>query len=120
MPSADCGSAFAKKLYRSLELRTGVGNRGGGGQAYLSFEFGDGDRDQPDQRHVNRDGLFAESLMAGRVQSDPEVVAGLDDFRQKKSWRLEVTDRSDVIDATRVYNWQVCIGVRWVRDIGKT
>jgi hypothetical protein len=66
------------------------------------------------------DGPFAESLMAGIVQSGPEVVAGLDDFLQKKSWRLEVADRSDVIDATRVHNCQVCIGVRWVRDIGKT
>jgi hypothetical protein len=37
------------------------------------------------------DGLFTESLMAGMVQSGPEVAAGLDEFLQKKSRRLEVT-----------------------------
>lgn len=37
------------------------------------------------------DGLFTESLMAGIVQSGPEVAVGLDEFLQKKSRRLEVT-----------------------------
>jgi len=35
------------------------------------------------------DGLFAESLMAGIVQSGPEVSAGLEAFLRKKSSRLE-------------------------------
>lgn len=34
------------------------------------------------------DGLFAESLMAGIVQSAPEVATGLQEFLQKKSKRL--------------------------------
>ena len=38
------------------------------------------------------DGLFAESLMAGIVQSGPEVAAGLDAFLSKKSSRLEPKD----------------------------
>lgn len=37
------------------------------------------------------DGLFAESLMAGIVQSSPEVAAGLDAFLQKRSQRIEPT-----------------------------
>jgi hypothetical protein len=92
VPSADCSSAaFAMK-----ELRTGDGNRRGGGLTAIS--------------RINKmsttDGRFTESLMTGIVQkSGPEVVAGLDDFLQKKSWRLEVSDRGDVIDATRVHNW---------------
>jgi (methylthio)acryloyl-CoA hydratase len=37
------------------------------------------------------DGLFTESLMAGIVQSGPEVAAGLAEFLQKRSRRLDVT-----------------------------
>jgi enoyl-CoA hydratase/carnithine racemase len=37
------------------------------------------------------DGLFTESLVAGIVQSGPEVHAGLAEFLQKKSRRLEIT-----------------------------
>ncbi|TDR94738.1 crotonase/enoyl-CoA hydratase family protein [Enterovirga rhinocerotis] len=35
------------------------------------------------------DGLFAESLMAGIVQSGPEVAAGLAEFLEKRAKRLE-------------------------------
>ncbi|KFB10819.1 crotonase/enoyl-CoA hydratase family protein [Nitratireductor basaltis] len=35
------------------------------------------------------DGLFAESLMAGIVQSGPEVAEGLDNFLKRKARRLE-------------------------------
>jgi (methylthio)acryloyl-CoA hydratase len=39
-------------------------------------------------------GLFTESLMAGMVQSGPEVAAGLAEFLQKKSRRLESTQHN--------------------------
>jgi hypothetical protein len=82
--------------HRRTKLRAGDGTRRGGGLTAIS--------------RINdlstTDGLFTEGLMAGIVQeSGLEVVAGLDDFLQKKSWRLEVADRSDVIDATRVHDW---------------
>jgi hypothetical protein len=40
------------------------------------------------------DGLFTESLMAGMVQSGPEVAAGLAEFLQKKSRRIESTQHN--------------------------
>jgi enoyl-CoA hydratase/carnithine racemase len=43
------------------------------------------------------DGLFTESLMAGMVQSAPEVAAGLAEFLQKRSRRLEATQQNTAV-----------------------
>jgi hypothetical protein len=42
------------------------------------------------------DGLFTESLMAGMVQSGPEVAAGLAEFLRRKA--SDAAKRRDIVD----------------------